>query len=174
MRTTFSALLFCCFAASLLTAQVDLKPQPVTATLLSEQSTIAAGKTFRVAVKMEHQPTFHTYGKALPPGVETGIPTSIEWKLPDGWKVDDLPWPPTHETESTGGTKVQGYNGTVYLPAKLTPPANLGVGSTIKLEATVKGLVCDPQSCMPITLPVSLELKVGDAPGIDTGNADVF
>lgn len=167
-----AALLLGLMVAPSLHAQVG-KPQPVTASLLSEQSTIAPGKEFRVAVKLVHQPTFHTYGKTLPEGV-TGLPTQITWKLPDGWKVDDLPWPPTHETDSTGGVKTQGYDGTVHLPAKLTPPATLAPGSSVKLEATIKGLVCDPQSCMPITLPVSLELKVGDAPVADPGNASIF
>lgn len=172
-RPCLAALLLCCFATNPLTAQLNTAPKPVTATLLSEQNTIAPGKAFRVAVKLVHQPTFHTYGKVLPEGV-TGLPTEIKWTLPEGWNVDDLPWPTTHETESTGGTKTQGYAGTVHLPAKLTPPANLAVGSTVKLEATVKGLVCDPMSCMPITLPVSVELKVGNDPVVDAANAGVF
>ncbi len=176
---TLLALLVCTLGfvdVSPLQAQLDAaeRPKPVTATLLSEQSTIAAGKEFRVAVKLVHQPTYHTYGKELPPGVETGKPTKILWKLPEGWKADDLPWPATHLTNSTGGAKVEGYAGTVHLPAKITPPANLAAGSTVKLEATMTGLVCDPQSCMPITLPVSLELKVGDAPVVDDANKDTF
>ena len=176
-RSIFAALLLCCFAEDHLIAQIDLGlgggNKPVTATLISEQSTIAPGKSFRVAVKLAHQPTFHTYGRTLPEGV-TGLPTSITWKLPEGWKVDDLPWPPTHETESTGGTKTQGYSDTVHLPAQLTPPASLTVGSTVKLEATVKGLVCDPMSCMPITLPIELTLNVGAEPAADVSKADVF
>lgn len=174
-RSTFAALLLCCFATNPLGAQIDLgpKPKPLTATLHSEQSTIAPGKAFRVAVKLEHQPTFHTYGRTLPEGV-TGLPTSVTWKLPEGWKVEDLPWPPTHETESTGGGKTQGYEGTVHLPARLTPPANLAAGSTVKLEATVKGLLCDPESCMPITLPVSLDLKVDAQPVVDAQQSSVF
>lgn len=153
---------------------LDLKPKPVTATLISEQSTIAAGKTFRVAVKLEHQPTYHTYGKVLPPDVTTGLPTKIVWNLPEGWKVDDLPWPPTHETESTGGAKVQGYASTVYLPTTLTAPANLASGSTVTLEGRVDGLVCDPKSCMPFKLPITLTLSVGAETVNDTTNAEVF
>lgn len=153
--------------------QLALKPKPVTATLLSEQSTIAPGKLFRVAVKLEHQPTYHTYGKTLPEGV-TGLPTKIVWKLPEGWKVDDLPWPPTHETESTGGTKTQGYAGTVYLPAALTAPADLAVGSSVTLEGRVDGLVCDPKSCMPVKLPISLTLTVAAEPAKDAAVTQVF
>ncbi|CAN5689961.1 hypothetical protein BH11VER1_BH11VER1_39240 [soil metagenome] len=154
--------------------QLDLKPKPVTATLLSEQGTIAPGKTFRVAVKLEHQATYHTYGKVLPPDITTGLPTKIVWNLPEGWKVDELPWPPTHETESTGGTKVQGYAGTVYLPAALTAPANLAAGSSVALEGRVDGLVCDPKSCMPIKLPISLTLSVGAEALVDQAQAEIF
>ena len=170
------ALWFTPFTATPVAAQVDLgvKPKPVAATLLSEQSTIVAGKEFRVAVRLVHQPTYHTYGRELPPGVETGLPTKILWRLPEGWKAEDLPWPATHLTESTAGAKVEGYADTVHLPVKITPPAGLTAGSTVKLEATVKGLVCDPQSCMPISLPVSLEVKVGDAPMVDEANKGVF
>ncbi len=173
MRAFLTALFVVCSMPGLSTAQIGPKPKPVTATLLSEQSTIAPGTEFRVVTQLVHQPTYHTYGRVLPEGV-TGLPTQIKWTLPEGWKVDDLPWPPTHETESTGGAKTQGYDGTIHLPAKLTPPANLAPGATVRLEATVKGLVCDPQSCMPITLPVSLELKVGDAPIADPANAGIF
>lgn len=170
------ALWFTSFTSTPVEAQVDLggKPKPVTAALLSEQSTIAPGKEFRVAVKLVHLPTYHTYGKELPPGVETGLPTKILWKLPEGWKAEDLPWPTTHLTESTAGAKVEGYAGTVHLPVKITPPANLAPESTVKLEATVKGLVCDPQSCMPITLPVSLDVKVGTTAVMDDANKAAF
>lgn len=170
-----SVLMLSATAPAPLHAQVALgpKPKPVVATLLAEQSTVAAGKELRVAVKLVHQPTYHTYGKSLPEGV-TGLPTQIKWTLPEGWTVEDLPWPATHMTESTAGAKVEGYEGTVHLPAKVTPPTTLAAGSTVKLAATVKALVCDPQSCMPITLPVSLELVVGDAPVTDAANAEVF
>lgn len=153
--------------------QLDLKPSPVTATLLSEQSTIAPGKIFRVAVKLVHLPTYHTYGKILPADI-TGLPTKIVWNLPEGWKSDDLPWPPTHETESTGGTRTQGYADTVYLPAALTAPANLAAGSTVTIEGRVEGLVCDPKSCMPIKLPIKLALSVGAEAVKDGANAEVF
>jgi thiol:disulfide interchange protein len=149
------------------------KKEPVSASLVSEQSSIAPGGTFRVAVKLEHAPTYHTYGKTLPPDV-TGLPTEIAWKLPEGWKTDDLPWPPTHETESTGGTKTQGYADTVYLPAKLTAPAGIKPGDQVKLEGTVKALACDPQTCQPVTLPFSITLPVATAAVTDAAQASVF
>ena len=69
-------------------------PKHLSAELISEESTIAPGKPFRVAVRLEHEEHWHSYGKVIPEGV-TGKPTRIIWTLPDGWKADDLPWPPT-------------------------------------------------------------------------------
>ncbi|HSI64894.1 MAG TPA: cytochrome c biogenesis protein CcdA [Candidatus Saccharimonadia bacterium] len=149
------------------------KKGPVTATLISEQSSIAPGAEFRVAVKLEHAPTYHTYGKTLPPDA-TGLPTQVSWTLPEGWKSEDLPWPATHETESTGGTKTQGYADTVYLPVKLTAPAGIKPGEQVKLDGEVKALACDPKSCQPVTLPFSITLPVAAAAVTDTAQAEVF
>lgn len=150
-----------------------LKGKPVTAELISEQSSIAPGGSFRVAMKMVHQPTFHTYGKKLPED-GTGKPTVIKWKLPEGWKAEDLPWPEPHETEGTGGTKSLGYSDTVYLPVKLTAPADLKVGDHVKLEGIVDGLVCDPKTCNPVKLPFSLEVSVAQTAVANAAVADVF
>lgn len=152
-------------------AQFDLTPKRVTVTLFSEASTVAAGQAFRVAVKLEHETGFHTYGKVLNPP-DTGIITTVKWNLPDGWKAEELPWPATHMVASAGGEKVAGYDGIVYLPFRLTPPATLA--GALKLEATMKGAVCDKESCVPMTRPLNLELKTGAAPVIDAVNADIF
>ena len=148
-------------------------PKHLTVTVLSELSDIAPGKSFKVALRLEHDEHWHTYGKTLEKDV-TGKPTSVTWTLPDGWKADDLPWPATREVNSTGGSKTKGYDGVVYLPAQLTPPAGLKAGSTVKLEATLDALICDPSTCMPVTMTASLEVKVGAAPVVDAKNAEVF
>ncbi len=148
-------------------------PKHLTATLISEQSTIAPGKPFRVAMRVEHDEHWHTYGKTIAENV-TGKPTNIIWFLPDGWKHEDLPWPSTKEVKSTGGTTTQGYDGLVYLPVLLTPPAGLTAGATVNLNATLDALICDPSSCMPVKMKVTLKLKVGAAPEADEKNAVVF
>lgn len=149
------------------------KPEPVTAELISEQSSIAPGSSFRVVMKLVHEPTFHTYGKILPED-GTGKATTIHWKLPDGWKAEDLPWPAPHETESTGGTKSLGYSDTVHLPVKLTAPADIKPGEQVKLEGEVDALVCDPKTCNPVLLPFSLTISVAQAPVTNTAAAEVF
>ena len=170
-----------CLTALSVTLQAQLKfdlggappEKPVTTSIISEQSSIAPGKAFRVVLKVEHKKGFHTYGKILQPdGV--GIPSSVKWDLPEGWKAEELPWPATHDTPSAGGEIVKGYDGVIYLPAKLTPPAGLAVGSKVKVEATLKGAVCDPANCVPLKLPSSLELPVAAEPVKNTEATAIF
>ena len=119
---------------------------PVKATLVAEVTVGVSGVPFRAAVKLEHAPEWHTYGKVLPPEV-IGKPTSLKWTLPEGWTVEELPWPETHEVPSTDGKKSVGYDGTVYLPVKVTPKG--GAGTSAELKVKVDALACDPKNCMP-------------------------
>ncbi len=130
----------------------------VTAELISEVTTAVAGQPFKVAVKLVHAPEHHTYGKTIPEGV-IGKPTALKWTLPEGWQIKELPWPATHSLISTDGAKSDGYDGTVYLPAEVTPNSNASGSAT--LAVLVDALVCDPQSCMPIRPEASLTLQLG-------------
>lgn len=154
-------------------AQFGLDNKPVTGELVSELSTIGAGKPFKVAVKLEHQPTWHVYGKTIPEGAP-GLPTRVTWKLPEGWKAEELPWPATHRIQSTGGVMMDAYEGTVYLPYQITPPASAAAGSEVKLDGQVDALVCDPQTCMPVKLPFTLTLPLGAEPAVNAANSTVF
>ncbi|WP_081887730.1 thioredoxin family protein [Verrucomicrobium sp. BvORR034] len=154
-------------------AQFGLENKPVTGDLVSELSTVGAGKPFKVAVKLEHSPTWHVYGKTIPDGAP-GLPTRVTWKLPEGWKAEELPWPATHRIQSTGGVMMDAYEGTVYLPYQITPPASAAAGSEVKLEGQVDALVCDPQTCMPVKLPFTLTLPLGSEPGVNAANTTIF
>src|ERR1041385_7425706 len=56
----------------------------VQAKLLADVSVIVPGKPFTAGLLLHMVPNWHTYWKF--PG-DAGIPTEINWKLPDGWKV---------------------------------------------------------------------------------------
>lgn len=159
----------------LVQAQVDLDaPGPkVTASLIAEVKAAAPGQPFQVAVKLVHQPHWHTYGKELPPEV-IGKPTRLKWTLPEGWSVEELPWPPTHEVESTDGKKSQGYDGTVHLPARILPPASAKPGESVELIVKVDALVCNPSNCMPAKPEAKLTVKLADKAETDPANAAVF
>jgi len=145
----------------------------VTLSVVSEVKTAAAGQAFRVAVKMEHAPHFHTYGRVLKEGI-VGKPTSVTWTLPEGWTTEDIAWPETKDVPSTGGEMSNGYEGVVYLPVKIIPPAGAAVGAAVEIKATVDGLVCDPKSCRPFSEEATLKIEVGDKAVINDAAAGVF
>ena len=167
-------------------AQIDLAPAAasapaassnknakVTATLVPEVKEIGAGQAFRIAVRLDHQPHWHTYGKVLPADV-IGKPTSLKWTLPEGWSVEELPWPATREVPSTDGKTSQGYDGTVYLPAQITPAAGATAGQQVEIAVKLDALVCDPQNCMPAKPEAKLTLTLAAQPVADEAVAQVF
>ncbi|MCB1277057.1 thioredoxin family protein [Prosthecobacter sp.] len=149
------------------------KPQRVTAELVAEVTAAAPGQPFQAAVKLVHAKDSHTYGKVLPPEV-VGKPTKLVWKLPEGWQVEELPWPATHKVPSTGGEMSEGYDGTTYLPVKITPPASAAVGSSVDLKVKVDALVCDPKSCMPFIKEIALSMKIAATAEANAANKAVF
>ena len=148
------------------------KKESVSVALVSEMKTVAPGKAFRVAVKLMHAPHFHTYGKVIAKGV-TGKPTKLVWTLPEGWTAEDMEWPATTSFESFG-VKADGYEGTVHLPSKITPPANVAVGGNVTLQVKVDGLVCDDKSCLPFKKDASLSVAIVATAQADETVKEVF
>lgn len=131
--------------------------------LVSEVSHIQPGTPFYVGVYIRHEPGFHTYWKQ--PGI-VGVPTSIQWELPRGWRGGELEYP---EPESVlmFTIKAQGYERDVLLQAKITPPAKLKPGQTATLKGKAVWMCC-AQSCHPgfkdltLTLPIAAEPPTAD------------
>lgn len=143
----------------------------VKASLVSEVKSAVPGQSFRVAVKLIHEEHWHTYGKELPSEV-IGKPTKLKWTLPEGWTVEELPWPATKEVDSTDGKKSQGYEGTVYLPAKMTAAGK--VGDTQQISVKVDALACNPENCMPVKPEAMLSILLSDQVELDPAAVAVF
>jgi thiol:disulfide interchange protein DsbD len=159
------------FRASLLllvTALAFFAPSAVAqvaATLVAAEQSVQPGRVFTAALRLDHNEHWHSYW--INPG--TGYPTSLSWKLPPGWKASELRWPAPHVVRDTSGMITgNGYEGIVYLPVTLTPPATLAPGETITLAAEAKWLMC-AEVCVPgkaslsLTLPVRTETPAADA-----------
>lgn len=127
--------------------------------LVSELSHIQPGVPFYVGVYIRHEPGFHTYWKQ--PGI-VGVPTSIDWDLPRGWRGGELEYP---EPESVlmFTIKAQGYERDVLLQAKITPPKKLTPGQVITLKGKAVWMCC-AQSCHPGFKDLSLDLPVAAEP----------
>jgi thiol:disulfide interchange protein/DsbC/DsbD-like thiol-disulfide interchange protein len=130
----------------------------VAASLVSEDASIQPGRPFTVALHMVHDPHWHSYW--VNPG--TGLPTTLKWKLPDGWKAGDIEWPaPTLIKDTRGNIVGNGYEGDLLLPVTLTPPADLKPGTTVDLPVAADWLMCQ-DVCVPGSAKLSLSLPVTD------------
>ncbi len=150
--------------AAFLPAQVRAASH-VQASLVAASASIQPGKPFTVALRFVHDPHWHTYWTN--PG--TGLATSLTWTLPPGFTASDIQWPAPHVlTDHTGTVIGNGYEGELFLPVTITPPADLKPGTSVTLAAAAEWLMCE-EVCMPgaakvsLTLPVSADTPAPDA-----------
>ena len=135
-------------------------PSHVKASLVSADTSVQPGKPITVALRFVHDPHWHTYW--LNPG--TGLPTTINWKLPPGWIAGGIQWPaPKVLKDSKGNIVGNGYEGELFLPVTLTPPADLKPGENVELNAAVDWLMCE-DVCIPGNAKLALALTVSADP----------
>ncbi len=139
----------------------------VQAKLLADVTAVAPGKPFTVGLRLHMVPNWHTYWKF--PG-DAGIPTEIKWKLPDGWKADEIQWPIPLKLDEPGDIQIYGYHDEVLLMQEITPPASLK-DSSVQLAAEANWLVCE-KICIPGSANLKLDLPVAAQAG--TANEEMF
>ncbi len=130
-----------------------------TAELSVDASSIAASAPFDAKVHIQLQPGWHTYGEN--PG-DAGIPTAMEWTLPEGFTNGPIRFPAA-KTFNESGLTTYGYDEEVTLPVSITPPASISAGSAYTLAVKVDYLICK-DICIPQTAQLSLTLTGSDAP----------
>lgn len=134
---------------------------PIEITLVSEARTIVPGKTFSVAIHQKMKPGYHTYWRN--PGT-IGLPTSIEWDLPEGFEAGEIQWPIPQMTKMAA-YDVWGYEGEALLLIDISPPASLKPGASVTIKGKATWMCCGKQ-CYPgfdnlsVVLPVTTEAKL--------------
>ena len=143
-------------------AQASAAPTAVVTTenvrseLVSEVVTVKPGEPFWVALRQTLRPKWHTYWKN--PG-ESGLPTEITWKLPEGARADPIVWPAPILFD-IGGVINYGFKDESMLLVRVTPPADLAGPLTLAAEAN--WLVCE-DVCIPEEGKFELVLPSGTA-----------
>jgi len=154
-------------------AQDSTDKQPfVSAELISEVTSIKPGESFEAAVRLEMAPGWHTYWQN--PGT-SGMATTLQWQLPEGFTVDEILWPYPEwiAPEGLPDLATFAYEHTAYLLTRITPPENLETG-TVVLKARVDWLAC-LDICLPGGADISLSLPVQQtAPVITAQQREVF
>jgi thiol:disulfide interchange protein DsbD len=124
--------------------------------LVSDVTSVQPGQKFRVGVLYRIEPGWHIYWKY---SGDSGLPTKIEWQLPQGFKAGELQWPLPLRDKEPGDLSVYGYTSEVLLFAEVEAPATLPPGP-ISIGAKTNWLVCQ-SLCVPGSAQLSITLTGG-------------
>jgi len=149
MLASLAATLFC-----LGTADAQVK-----ASLVAAETSVQPGHATTVALRLEHEPQWHSYWI----NAGTGYPTTLQWDMPAGWQATAFQWPtPSLIKDKRGNITGHGFSGVVHLPLTVTAPADAKVGERVTLKARASWLMC-ADVCIPGAEDVSLTLPVSAA-----------
>lgn len=143
--------------ASSLAAQDRVRTPQVEATLVPATRSVRPGTPLPVAIRLSVAPGWHVYWKN--PG-ESGLPTTVRWTGPAGFRVAPLRWPYPGRKELSGVT-VHAYEGETILLGELRPPPDLPVGRNAEITARIRWGVCR-EVCIPQEVRLSIRLPVRD------------
>jgi thiol:disulfide interchange protein len=128
----------------------------VQASLVAADKSVQPGHPLTVALRLDQQPTWHTYWISA----GTGYPTKLQWDLPTGWTAGVIQWPtPVMIKNEQGDVTGNGYTDVVYLAVTLTPPATAKSGRQVTLKALAKWLMC-ADVCIPGQANLTLSLPM--------------
>jgi thiol:disulfide interchange protein/DsbC/DsbD-like thiol-disulfide interchange protein len=127
----------------------------VEAELVAEQTALIPGRPNTVALRLVMDRGWHTYWQNAG---DSGLPTTLAWKLPDGLKAGPILWPAPRALP-VGPLVNYGYEGEILLPSEITTVPDFLSGKTVTLSARADWLVCK-EICIPEGADLSLTLPV--------------
>jgi thiol:disulfide interchange protein/DsbC/DsbD-like thiol-disulfide interchange protein len=143
--------------------------QHVSVSLVGETRNIVPGRPLHLALRQQIQPGWHTYWSN--PG-ESGLPTTIDWSLPQDFGAGPISWP-TPERFTSGPVVGYGYKDEIFLPITIDVPASLRPGSDVVLSAHASWLACS-DICVPEDADLSLSIPVGTVSQPDSNWTPAF
>ncbi len=127
------------------------------ASLISEKRAVTLGESFDVGILLKMEPDWHTYWEN--PG-DSGLPTSVEWKLPKGFTAGPIRWPKP-KAITLGRLTSYGYEDEVLLLVHVQAPLQgYDHGQAVRLEGEVSWLECK-DVCIPGSAIVFTTLRIG-------------
>ncbi len=137
------------------TAAQPVRTQNVEAELVAERTALVPGQTSTVALRLKIRDRWHTYWQN--PG-DSGLPTTLAWKLPDGFAAGAIQWP-APKSLPAGPLVNYGYEGEVFHLVDIAVPASVPPGQPATLKARADWLVCE-ETCIPEGADLALVLPV--------------
>jgi thiol:disulfide interchange protein DsbD len=127
----------------------------VEAELVSERGAFIPGQPLTVALRLAMDHGWHTYWQN--PG-DSGLPTTLAWKLPAGMHAGPIQWP-APQLLPVGPLTNYGYEGEVLLLNDIASTGEIAGASTVSLAARADWLVCK-EICIPEGADLTLELPI--------------
>lgn len=127
---------------------------PASAKIIVDSYSLEKSRSIPIGVLAELENDWHLYWRN---SGDTGIPTSIEFDLPEGISISEILWPVPKVFEFDGLASF-GYEKQVLLIAELNIPENFESNSVL-ITARVKSLICK-DVCIPFNTNVSNEIKL--------------
>jgi len=155
-RAWLGALAFAAAAMAPAAWAAPVRTPNVEAELVPATTAAVPGQPVTVALRLKHREGWHTYWQN--PG-DSGLPTTIDWKLPPGVKAGPIDWPAPHALPA-GPLVNYGFEGEILLPSTLTIPADAKAGTELAIGARADWLVCR-ETCIPEGADLTLALPVG-------------
>jgi len=163
------ALLFIAFAnaRAQFSSQFSFEKKTVEATLIADTDAVKPGQPFMVGLLFKIIPGWHTYWRYAG---DFGLPTTIDWTLPPGWKAGAIQWPLPEVKHDAGDIVSYAYSNEVLHLITITPPEKLDEKS-VTLKVLAKWLMCEKE-CVPGQADLTLTLNVSANP--QPANAAIF
>jgi len=159
LRSTLHALSWgAALALALPCAAAAVRTEHVEAELVAARTALVPGEPLTVALRLAIDKGWHTYWRN--PG-DSGLPTTLEWKLPGGVAAGPIEWPAPHLLPA-GPLLNYGYENEVLHLVTLTTVPDFLSGREVKLAARADWLVCK-ETCIPEGADLTLTLPVANA-----------
>jgi len=107
--------------------------------MLSQVEAVVPGSSVWIAFHFRMQQGWHIYWKD--PG-DSGMATSIEWQLPEGFEAGPLLWPTPQKLKLNTLNVVNAYEGETLLFSTVSVPDDITLGVPITLQAKASWLAC--------------------------------
>jgi thiol:disulfide interchange protein DsbD len=146
-----------------------VRTEHVEAELVADQAAVAPGSTFTAALRLRIAPGWHTYWRN--PG-DSGLPTTLAWKLPQGWSAGAIEWP-APKALPAGPLVNYGYEGEVLHLVDVTVAKDAAIGARVTLPAHAEWLVCR-ETCIPEGADLALDLPIAATSTSDASSASAI